>query len=212
MKKTIKTSFLVTLVFMVLCGIVYPLVITGIAKMAFNKQANGSLVTLNGKTVGSELIGQDFKDPRFFKGRLSAVNYNTYTSSDKKTDKTGTIVYNGVNSGGSNLAPSNTALEARVKKDINQFLKEHPTIKQSDIPTDLLTSSASGLDPDISPEAANVQIDAVSKASGISKPEIQSIVKKHTEGRTFYIFGESRVNVLMVNLEIAQKLKGLGKL
>lgn len=212
MKKIIKTSFLITIVFIVLCGIVYPLVITGIGKIAFNKGANGSLVTLNGKTVGSGLIGQDFKDPRFFKGRLSAVNYNTFVASDKKPDKAGNTVYNGVNSGGSNLAPSNKDLEARVKKDINEFLKEHPTIKKSDIPTDLLTSSASGLDPDISPQAASVQIDAVSKASGISKLEIQSIVKENTEGRTFYIFGEPRVNVLMVNLEIAQKLKGLGKL
>jgi K+-transporting ATPase ATPase C chain len=212
MKKIIKTSFLITIVFIVLCGIVYPLAITVIGQIAFNKGANGSLVSLSGKTVGSELIGQEFKDPRFFKGRLSAVSYNTYTLSDKKPDKTGTIVYNGVNSGGSNLAPSNKVLEARVKKDINEFLKEHPTIKESDIPTDLLTSSGSGLDPDISPQAAEVQIDAVSKASGISKSEIRSIVKEHTDGRTFKIFGESRVNVLMVNIEIAQKLKDLGKL
>lgn len=212
MKKIIKTSFLITIVFIVLCGILYPLVITGIGKIAFNKEANGSLVTSNGKTVGSKLIGQDFKDPRFFKGRISAVNYNTYTSSDKKTDSTGKATYSGVNSGGSNLAPSNKDLEARVKKDMSEFLKEHPTLKENDIPTDLLTSSASGLDPDISPESANVQIDAVSKASGISKLQIQSIIKKYTEGRTLYVFGEPRVNVLMVNLEIAQKLKNLGKL
>lgn len=209
--KILKTSFLATIFFIVLCGIVYPLAITGIGKVAFSKKTNGSLVTLGGKTAGSELIGQDFNDPRFFRGRLSAVNYNTYDTSDKKTNSEGKTVYNGVSSGGSNLAASNRDLEARVKKDINEFLKEHPNIKESDIPTDLLTSAGSGLDPDISPQAANVQIDAVSKASGISKVEIESIVKEQTQGKTFHIFGEPRVNVLMVNLKIAQKLKELGK-
>jgi K+-transporting ATPase ATPase C chain len=212
MKKILKTSFLLAVVLMLLCGVVYPLLITGIGQLAFNNKANGSVVTFNGKTVGSKLIGQSFSDPRFFVGRISSNNYNTYTEADTKPDKNGKVKYSGVTSGGSNLAPSNKALTDRVKKDMDDFLKSHPTLKMGDIPTDLLTASASGLDPEISPQSAKVQIDAVSKASGISKTDLEGIVNKYTSGRTFGIFGEPRVNVLMVNLEIAEKLKGEGKL
>lgn len=212
MKKIIKTSLLLAAVFMLLCGVIYPLAVTGIGQIFFNNKANGSLVSFNGKAAGSKLLGQKFTDARFFTGRPSAVNYNTYTGADTKADKNGKVNYSGVSSGGSNLAPSNKALTDRVKKDMEEFLKTHPTLKEKDIPTDLLTASGSGLDPDISPEAAKVQIDAVSKASGISKAELQAMVDKYTSGRSFGVFGEPRVNVLMVNLGIAQELKDQGKL
>ncbi len=212
MKKMLKTSFLLGVVFMIICGIIYPLLMTGIGQIFFNNKANGSLVAFNGKTVGSELIGQSFTDPRFFVGRPSAVNYNTYTASDIKPDKNGKVNYSGVTSGGSNLAPSNLQLVDRVKNDLESFLKTHPNVKEKDIPADLLTESASGVDPDISPAAAKIQIDAVSKASGIDKSELQSYINKYTTGKAFGIFGEPTVNVLMVNLQIASKLKSEGKL
>ncbi|WP_297425242.1 K(+)-transporting ATPase subunit C [Clostridium sp.] len=201
--KIIKKSILVSITLMILCGLIYPLLMTGISQLIFNKQANGSMVVVDGKEVGSELIGQNFTDPRFFRGRVSAINYNTYTEADIKVDENGKSAYSGVGSGSQNLAPSNAALKERVEKDINDFLDTHPGVKKEDIPTDLLTSSGSGLDPDISPEAAAIQIPAVSKASGISEADLHKIVDKYTEGRSFGIFGEPRVNVVKVNIELA---------
>ncbi|MBC2473629.1 K(+)-transporting ATPase subunit C [Clostridium beijerinckii] len=205
--KIIKKSILISITFMVLCGLIYPLLMTGISQLIFNKQANGSMITADGKEVGSELIGQSFTDPRFFRGRVSSVNYNTYTEADTTPDDSGKAAYAGVGSGSQNLAPSNEALKERVEKDINDFLTANPGVKKEDIPTDLLTSSGSGLDPNISPEAAKIQIPAVSKASGISESDLQKIIYKYTEGRTLGIFGEPRVNVLKVNIEIATILK-----
>lgn len=196
--KTIKRAVLVSLVLIAICGVIYPLTLTGISQLCFNKKANGSMIVVGGKTVGSELIGQDFTDAKFFRGRVSAINYNTYTENKKG--------YNGVSSGSQNLAPSSKVLKERVEKDIDQFLKSHPGVKKEDIPTDLLTSSASGLDPDISPEAAKIQIPAVSKASGISEEKLQQIVDKYTVGKTLGVFGEPTVNVLKVNIEIASIL------
>ncbi|WP_017211436.1 K(+)-transporting ATPase subunit C [Clostridium beijerinckii] len=204
--KIIKKSILLSITFMVLCGLIYPLLMTGISQLVFNKKANGSMITVNGNEVGSELIGQNFTDPRFFRGRISAVNYNTYTEADTVPDESGKAVYSGVGSGSQNLAPSNEILRERVEKDINEFLAANPGVKKEDIPTDLLTSSGSGLDPDISPKAAEIQIPAVSKASGISEADLQKIVDKDTEGRTLGVFGEPRVNVLKVNMEIASLL------
>ncbi|WP_315070053.1 K(+)-transporting ATPase subunit C [uncultured Clostridium sp.] len=204
--KIIKKSIGISIMLMVLCGLIYPLFMTGISQLIFNNKANGSMVSLDGKEVGSELIGQNFTDPRFFRGRVSAVNYNTYTEADTVPDESGKAVYSGVASGSQNLAPSNDALKERVQKDIDDFLAANPGVKKEDIPTDLLTSSGSGLDPDISPESARIQIPAVSKASGISEADLQKIVDKYTEGRTLGIFGEPRVNVLKVNIEIASLL------
>lgn len=204
--KMLQKALRLTVTLMIICGIIYPLFITGVGQMLFPKQANGSIITANGKAVGSELIGQNFTDPRFFRDRVSSVNYNTYTEADTKSDKSGKVAYSGVASGSQNLGPSNKLLKERAKKDIDDFLKTHPGVKKEDIPTDLLTSSGSGLDPDISPKAAVVQIPAVSKATGISKEDLQKIVDKYTEGRSLGIFGEPRVNVLKVNLEIASML------
>ena len=212
MKQIIKKSVLLSIVLVVLCGLIYPLAMTGISQVLFNKKANGSIITFNGKEVGSELIGQSFTDIRFFRGRVSSSNYNTYTEADTKPDSDGKIAYTGVTSGSQNLGPSNPALMDRVKKDMADFLKNHPTLKAEDVPTDLLTSSASGLDPNVSPESAKIQVAAVSKATDISSRDLNNIITKYTEGKTFGIFGEARVNVLKVNLEIANILKSKGKL
>lgn len=171
--KIIKKSILLSITFMVLCGLIYPLLMTGISQLVFNRKANGSMITVNGNEVGSELIGQNFTDQRFFRGRISSVNYNTYTEADTVPDESGKAAYSGVASGSQNLAPSNDALKERVQKDIDDFLAANPGVKKEDIPTDLLTSSGSGLDPDISPESARIQIPSVSKASGIGEADLQ---------------------------------------
>ena len=212
MKSIIKTSFLMTITLIIICGFIYPLLVTGASQLFFNEKANGSLIEFDGKIVGSKLIGQDFKDERFFQGRVSAVNYNTYTKEDILEDENGKKTFSGVASGSDNLAPSNTALKERVSKDIEEFLKNNPNINKEDIPTDLLTSSGSGLDPHITPESAKIQLDRVSKASGIAISDLEKIIEKYTEGRSLGIFGEPRVNVLLVNLEIATILKNNGKL
>lgn len=212
MKEIIKKSILLSIVLVVLCGLVYPLAMTGISQVLFNKKANGSIVTFNGKEVGSELIGQSFTDSRFFRGRVSSSNYNTYTEADTKPDSKGNVAYTGVTSGSQNLGPSNPALMDRVKQDMADFLKSHPDLKADDVPTDLLTSSASGLDPNVSPASAKIQVAAVSKATDISSEDLNKLITKYTEGRTFGVFGEPRVNVLKVNLEVASILKSKGKL
>jgi K+-transporting ATPase ATPase C chain len=204
--KNFQKALRVTITMMIICGIIFPLFITVVGQVFFHKQANGSIVTVGGKEVGSELLGQNFTDPRFFRGRVSSVNYNTYTKEDTKPGKDGKAAYSGVSSGSQNLAPSNKALKERVQKDINDFLKLHPGVKKEDIPTDLLTSSGSGLDPDISPQAAEIQIPAVSKAADIDQNRLRQIVKKYTKGDTSASLGEPRVNVLKVNLEIASIL------
>ncbi|EJE7235270.1 K(+)-transporting ATPase subunit C [Clostridium sporogenes] len=205
--KIIKKAIAVSILLMVLCGIIYPLTLTGISQLVLNKKANGSMISINGKEVGSKLIGQNFTDPKFFRGRVSAINYNTYKVADTELDKHGKIAYSGVSSGSKNLAPSNKELKERVQRDMEEFLKLHPDVKKEDIPTDLLTSSASGLDPNISPKAAKIQIPAVSKASGISEAKLEKIVDKYTEKRSLGIFGEPRVNILKLNIEIASILE-----
>lgn len=203
--KAIKKPFLITLSLLVICGLAYPLLLTGISQIFFPKQANGSMITINGKTVGSTLIGQDFTDPRFMKCRPSAVDYNTYTDTNgKKATKDGD--YAGVGSGSKNYGPTNPDLKKRVEADIATFLKANPTVKKSDIPTDLLTASGSGLDPDISPASAAVQIPALAKATGLSEATLKNIVKDNTTGKFLGIFGTSYVNVLNVNLDISKQL------
>lgn len=212
MKSIIKTSFLMTITLIIICGFIYPLLVTGASQLFFNEKANGSLIEFDGKIVGSKLIGQDFKDERFFQGRVSAVNYNTYIKEDILEDENGKKTFSGVASGSANLASSNPALKERVSKDIEEFLKNNPNINKEDIPTDLLTSSGSGLDPHITPESAKIQLDRISKASGIPVSDLEKIIEKYTEGRSLGIFGEPRVNVLLANLEIATILKNNGKL
>ncbi|MEG0378598.1 MAG: K(+)-transporting ATPase subunit C [Eubacterium sp.] len=203
----LKPAFLVSIVLLVICGLLYPLTLTGIGQVAFNHQANGSIISVDGKEVGSEIVGQQFTDARFFKGRVSAVNYNTYTEADLVADpETGEPSYAGVASGSQNYSNTNPELKTRVEESIDEFLAANPNVKKEDIPTDLLTASGSGLDPDISPAAADIQIPAISKASGISEADLKKIVENNTQGKVLGIFGQDRVNVLKMNIEIAQKL------
>ena len=204
--KTFWNALRISFVMLIICGLLYPLVMTGLSQIIFPKQSQGSYLYYRGKAVGSELLGQNFTDLRFFHGRVSAVNYNTYARRDTVPDKDGKTAYRGVSSGSANLAPSNPALVERVKKDLEKFLKTPPGVKKDDIPTDLLTSSGSGLDPHISPAAARIQIPAIVKATGIREGDLESLVTKYTEGRQWGIFGEPRFNFLKANLEIAVKL------
>jgi len=199
--KGIKKPFLVTLALLLICGLAYPLLLTGISQLIFPKQANGSLVMIDGRAIGSELVGQDFSDARFMKSRPSAVNYNTYAQEDKENGD-----YAGVGSGSKNYAPTNPELVKRVEADIAEFLEANPSIKKEDIPTDLLTASGSGLDPHISPASAAIQIPALVKATGLSQKTLEAIVKENTQGKFFGIFGEETVNVLKVNLKISKEL------
>ena len=204
--KGIKKPLLVTVVLLFICGIGYPLLLTGISQLIFPKQANGSMVTVDGKVIGSELIGQDFSADWFMKSRPSAVNYNTYTQEDKESG-----IYTGVGSGSKNYAPTNPELVKRVEADIADFLAANPNIVKEDIPTDLLTASGSGLDPHISPKSAEVQIPALVEATGLSQETLEIIVKNNTQGKFLGVFGEETVNVLLVNLEIAKEMNLLGK-
>lgn len=199
--KGFKKAILLTLSFLVICGLIFPIVLTGVSQLIFPKQANGSLIEVNGEVVGSELIGQDFSEDYFLKCRPSAVNYNTYTQEQKDNGD-----YSGVASGSTNYAPTNPNLTDRVAQDIEEFLQANPTVSKEEIPTDLLTASGSGLDPHISVASAKIQLEAVSKASGLSMDVLNNIVDKNTSGKVLGIFGEETVNVLKVNLDIAKEM------
>ena len=202
-----KRAVLVTVVLMIICGLIYPLVLTGISKVMFPRQAEGSLIRVDGKVVGAETIGQEFTEDYYMWGRPSAYHYNTYTE-----DENGNLVYSdgtefaGVSSGSNNYAPTNEALTERVENDMEKFLERNPEVKAEDIPTDLLTASGSGLDPHISPESAQIQIPRIAEASGLSEEKVEEIVSEHTEGKLLGVFGEETVNVLMVNLDIAKEM------
>ena len=202
-----KRAVLVTVVLMIICGLIYPLVLTGISKVIFPRQAEGSLIRVDGKVVGAETIGQEFTEDYYMWGRPSAYHYNTYTE-----DENGNLVYSdgtefaGVSSGSNNYAPTNEALTERVENDMEKFLERNPEVKAEDIPTDLLTASGSGLDPHISPESAQIQIPRIAEASGLSEEKVEEIVSEHTEGKLLGVFGEETVNVLMVDLDIAKEM------
>lgn len=183
MKKNLITAVLMTVVTTILFGLLFPLVITGMAQVLFPKQANGELVTRNGKMVGSRLIGQSFSSPGYFHSRPSSAG-------------TG---YDATSSGGSNLGPTNQSLIARVRGDAERLQKENP---ETEIPMDLLTTSGSGLDPDISPEAAEFQVPRISRERGLSEDVVREAVRQHTESRQFGFLGEPRVNVLELNLTL----------
>jgi K+-transporting ATPase ATPase C chain len=172
-------------------GVAYPLLITGIAQAAFSHQANGSLIIQDGKPVGSTLIGQSFDDPKYFWGRLSAT-----TDSNGKA-----LPYNGGSSAGSNLGPTNPALTDEVKGRIDALKAADPD-NGAPIPVDLVTSSGSGLDPDISPAAAQYQVQRVAKVRSLDAARVQALVQERTEGRQLGILGEPRVNVLELNLAL----------
>ena len=206
--KSIGKAFVFCAVMMLLCSFAYPLALTGISQVAMKEKANGNLIDKNGNStadpeeaVGSALVGQDFTEDYFFKGRVSAVNYNTYTEDQKENGE-----YAGVSSGSYNYGNSNPELKERIEKDLDEFLATHPGVKKEDVPSDLLTASGSGLDPHISPEAAEVQVKAVAEHSGLSEETVREIVKENTEEKVLGIYGEARVNVLKCNLGIAEKM------
>lgn len=189
MKKNLLTAVLMTLVTTVLFGLFFPLVITGLAQVLFPRQANGELLTRNGHVVGSRLIGQSFSSPGYFHSRPSAAG-------------TG---YDAGNSGGSNLGPTNQTLISRVQQDADRLQAENPSAAT---PMDLLTTSGSGLDPHISPEAAEFQVPRIARERRLSEDVVREAVRQHTESRQFGFLGEPRVNVLELNLtldEIAPK-------
>lgn len=196
-----RKAFMVTAVLLVICGFGYPLLLTGVAQAIFPNQANGSIIEVEGEAVGSKLVGQDFTEDYFMKCRPSSVNYNTYTQEQKDSEE-----YGGVASGSNNFAPSNPDLVVRVEEDINEFLEKNPNLTKEDIPTDLMTASGSGLDPHITPESADVQLGMLEKNTGLSMETLKGIVSNNTEGKVLGIFGENRVNVLGVNLEIAKEM------
>ena len=206
MKNTIIQSLKISIFLLVLCGLIYPLAVTGLGQVLFHKQANGSIIEYNNKPVGSSLLGQSFTDVRFFQGRVSSINYNTYAKADITPKKDGSISYTGVISGSNNLAPSNKALKERIEKDVEAFLRANPGMSRDKLPADLFTNSGSGLDPDISLEGAQVQIPNISKVTKISVEALNKIVKNNTTGRSLGIFGEPHVNVLKCNLDIAKLL------
>ena len=211
MLRNIRQALVVTLVLLLLCGFVFPVLLSGLSGLLFPHQAGGSLVTADGKAVGAKLVGQEFTEAYFMKGRPSAYHYNTYY-----TDEQGSRFYNdgseyaGVASGSNNYGASNPALAERVQGDIDEFLAEHPDLTVEDIPTDLVTASGSGLDPHISPASAAVQIPQLAENTGLTAEQLEQFVADNTTGKVLGIFGEETVNVLGVNLDIAEALGLIG--
>jgi potassium-transporting ATPase KdpC subunit len=195
MLREIRPAIVVLLALTLITGLVYPLVMTGVAGLIFPRQAQGSLIERDGKVVGSELIGQVFTSDKYFHGRPSA----TTAPDPKDATKTIPAPYNAANSGGSNLGPSNKALIDRVQGDIDALKKENPA---APVPADLVTTSASGLDPHISPDAALFQVPRIAKARNLPEDRIRQLVEDNAEGRFLGLLGEPRVNVLLLNLAL----------
>lgn len=186
MWKQMAPAFRIIALFTVLTGLIYPAVVTGLCQLLFHAKADGSLISINGQVVGSQLIGQNFAQPQYFHPRPSAA---------------GNDGYDGMASGGSNYGPTSQKLVDRVKASVEQFRKENPDFT-GPIPADLLTASASGLDPDISPASAYAQAARVAKARGLSVEQIRQQVARHIQGRDLDLLGEPRVNVLALNLDM----------
>lgn len=195
MLREIRPAIVLLLVLTAITGLAYPLAMTGIAGAIFPAQAQGSLIEKDGKVIGSALIGQEFKDDKYFHGRPSA----TLAPDPNDSKKTVSAPYNAANSGGSNLGPTSKALADRLKEDVDKLKAENPNTA---VPVDLVTTSASGLDPDISPEAAQFQVPRVAKARNVSEDSLKVLVASNTQGRLLGLFGEPRVNVLALNLAL----------
>ena len=191
MIRIIRNALMSLLLFTILTGFIYPLVVTGLAQALFPDQANGSLIMKNGKPAGSALLGQQFDDPKYFWGRLSATT---------------PYPYSGGSSSGSNLGPNNPDLMKTVQSRVQALREADPQNKEK-IPVDLVTSSGSGLDPHISPAAAQYQVGRVARARGLDEGKVRTLVVAHTEGRQFGILGEPRVNVLRLNLALDELKK-----
>jgi potassium-transporting ATPase KdpC subunit len=191
----IRPAIILLLLLTALTGLAYPLAMTAIADVIFPSQAQGSLIEKDGKVIGSALIGQEFKEDKYFHGRLSA----TLAPDPNDSTKTVSAPYNAANSGGSNLGPTSKALADRLKEDVDKLKAENPNAA---VPVDLVTTSASGLDPDISPEAAEFQVPRVAKARNLPDAQVKQLVASNTQGRLLGLIGEPRVNVLALNLAL----------
>ena len=209
--QNLRQAVLSTLVLLLICGLAFPVLMTGLGKLIFPHQAGGSLITADGAVVGATFVGQDLNDPRFLQGRPSQYNYNTYFERDGLKYYLDGSEYAGLSSGSANYANSNPALVERVQADLDAFLATHPGLSVDAIPGDLLTASGSGLDPHISPASAAVQIPALAENTGLSESQLEAIIAANTTGKALGIFGEATVNVLGVNLDIAQQLGLVGE-
>ena len=195
MLKEIRPALVLLVALTLITGLAYPLAITGIAQVLFPHQAQGSMIERDGMVVGSELIGQVFTDDKYFHGRPSATNMPDPNDPTKNVD----APYNAANSGGSNLGPTSKALADRLQGDVDKLKAENPS---AGVPVDLVTTSASGLDPHISPAAALFQVPRVAKARNLSEDRLRELVQGETEGRFLGLLGEPRVNVLALNLAL----------
>ena len=195
MLREIRPAIVLLAALTIITGLIYPLAVTGVAELVFPHQAQGSLIVKDGNVIGSELIGQQFASDRYFQGRPSA----TLGPDPKDPSKSVAAPYNAQNSMGSNLGPTNKALIDRVAADVAKLKQENPS---APVPTDLVTTSGSGLDPDISPEAAYFQVPRIAKARNMPENGLSELIAGHIEGRTFGILGEPRVNVLALNLAL----------
>jgi potassium-transporting ATPase KdpC subunit len=195
MIREIRPAILVLVLLTLITGLVYPLAMTAITGAIFPKQAQGSLIERDGKVVGSALIGQEFREDKYFHGRPSA------TTAPDPADSTKTVPapYNAANSGASNLGPTSKALNERIKEDVDRLKTENPS---AGVPIDLVTASGSGLDPDISPEGALFQVPRVAKARNMPEDRVRQLVSENTSGRLAGLLGEPRVNVLALNLAL----------
>jgi K+-transporting ATPase ATPase C chain len=198
--RELRPALTLIVLFTVLTGLIYPLAVTGIAQVLFPGQANGSLAVVDGKVVGSSLIGQVFSDDRYFQGRPSA----TVAPDPNDSSKTVDAPYNAANSAGSNLGPTSKTLIERVKTDVEARKAQNANAR---VPTDLVTASGSGLDPHISPEAADFQVPRIAKARNLSEDRLRQLVGQHVEGRSLGFLGEPRVNVLALNMALDRTAK-----
>jgi potassium-transporting ATPase KdpC subunit len=195
MLKEIRPAIIVLVALTLITGLLYPLAMTGIATVIFPFQAHGSMIERDGAVVGSALIGQQFTDDKYFHGRPSATNTPDPNDPSKNVD----APYNAANSGGSNLGPTSKMLADRLQGDVDKLKAENPSMP---VPVDLVTTSGSGLDPDISPEAALFQVPRVAKARNMPEDQVRQLVADQTEGRLLGLLGEPRVNVLQLNLAL----------
>ncbi len=195
MLREIRPAIIILLALTAITGLAYPLAMTAIAGATFPNQAQGSLIEKDGKVIGSALIGQEFRGDKYFHGRPSA----TLAPDPADSTKTVPAPYNAANSGGSNLGPTSKALNDRVKEDVEKLKAENPSLP---VPADLVTTSASGLDPDISPEGALFQVPRVAKARNMPEDGVRALVTQNTAGRFAGLLGEPRVNVLALNLAL----------
>ncbi|MDB2107417.1 potassium-transporting ATPase subunit KdpC [Clostridium paraputrificum] len=191
--KVAKKAFICIIVFTVICGLVYPLVMTGISQVLFKDKANGSIIEVDGKKYGSVLLAQQFTGDKYLWGRIMNIDTETFTDDDGNA-----LMY----ATPSNLSPASEEYEALVKERVERIRKTNPTVKEEAIPVDLVTCSGSGLDPHISVAAAQYQVERIAKARNLDTEEVEEIIDKYTKGRMLGIFGEEVVNVLEVNLAL----------